>query len=118
MLQSIVGSRISFTSPAVAPLAETAAPLYFMNGCYKNTPVCEAAAALSNRNVLLLAGKDAPNWQNSTNSLASCFKASVNVQKKTDLEPSGYNLLVTANSSQQEAYNTLVIDFFRNALQQ
>lgn len=117
-LQTVVGSRVSFASTAIAPLAGTAAPLYFMRGCYKSTPLCETAAALGNREILLLAGKDAPHWRESTVALAKCFGgAGAKVQEKTDLQPSGYNLIQSATPEQQEAYNNLVIDFFRTALQ-
>lgn len=116
-LQRVVVSRTSFAS-AVTPLVATAAPLYFMNGCYKDTPLCETAAALSNRKIMLLAGADASHWQQSTVALANCFGNGANVQKKTDLQPSGYNLIQSATPDQQENYNNLVIDFFRNALQQ
>lgn len=116
-LQSIVAARTAVASSAVAPLAGTAAPLYFMRGCYKSTPLCATAAALSNRKVLLLAGADQPQWQQSTAALASCFGGGGNVQKNTDLQPSGYNLIQIATPEQQEVYNKLVIDFFRDALQ-
>lgn len=115
VLQSVVGSRASFASAAVAPLANNAAPLYFIQGgCYKDAPLCETARTLASRKVLLMAGKDAPEWQKSTTTLASCFGA--NAQKQTDLQPSGYNLVKTATSEQQEAYYNLVIEFFRNSL--
>ena len=116
-LQSVVASRTTIASSAIAQLAGTAAPLYFLRGCYKSIPLCETAAALSNRKVLLLAGRDAPEWQQSTVALASCFGGGANVQKNTDLQPSGYNLIQTATPEQQEAYNQLVIQFFRDALQ-
>ncbi len=116
-LQSVVASRTTIASSAIAQLAGAAAPLYFFRGCYKSTPLCETAAALSNRKVLLLAGRDAPEWQQSTVALASCFGGGANVQKNTDLQPSGYNLIQTATPEQQEAYNQLVIQFFRDALQ-
>ncbi|MEP6925088.1 MAG: alpha/beta fold hydrolase [Pyrinomonadaceae bacterium] len=116
VLQTLVSSRTAFAAAAIGPLAITAAPLYFMRGCYKDTPLCETAAALSNRKILLLAGKDAPHWQESTIALASCFGGGANVEKKTDLQPSGYNLIQSATPEQQEAYNKMVIDFFRQAL--
>ena len=116
VLQKVVGSRTSFASAAVKPLANTAAPLYFASGCYKNTPLCETAATLNNRKILLLAGKDAPLWQESTDALAGCFGGGANVQKKTDLNPSGYSLIQSTTPQQQEAYNNLVIEFFRQSL--
>lgn len=114
-LQSVVGARTAF-APAIAPFASYVAPYYFTNGCYKDTPLCETAKTLANRKILLLAGKDAPRWQESTVALASCF-GGANVEKKTDLQPSGYNLIQTATPEQQESYNNLIIEFFRAALQ-
>ena len=116
-LQSIIASRTTVGASAISQLAGTAAPLYFIRGCYKSVPLCETAASLSNRKVLLLAGRDTPQWQQSTAALASCFGGGANIQQNTDLQPSGYNLIQTATPEQQETYNKLVIEFFRTALQ-
>lgn len=116
-LESVVSARTTFAT-AVAPLVRAAAPIYFSNGCYKDTPLCETAAALGNRKILLLAGRDAPQWQESTIALAKCFGGGgATVESKTDLQLSGYNLIQTATPEQQEAYNSSVISFFRTALQ-
>lgn len=118
VLATVVGTRASIAAFAVEPLAYSAAPLYFAAGCYKNTTLAEIAPNLSSRKILLLAGDDAAHWQQSTIALANSFGNSPNVQKKTDLKPSGYNLLKTASSDQQEAYNKIVIEFFRASLNQ
>jgi pimeloyl-ACP methyl ester carboxylesterase len=115
VLDSVVGARASFASAAVTPLVNNAAPLYFIkDGCYKDEPLCDSARKLSNRKVLLMAGSDAPEWQKSTTTLASCFGG--NAQKQMNLQPSGYNLIKSATSEQQEAYYNIVIEFFRNSL--
>lgn len=116
VLQTVVASRASFAAAAVAPVVGTAAPLYFLNGCYKNGGLCESAAALANRKILLLAGADAPHWQESTNKLASCFTNAANLQKKTDLQPSGYNIVKSSTPEQQESYNNIIVEFFRASL--
>jgi pimeloyl-ACP methyl ester carboxylesterase len=115
VLRSVVALRLnSFASAAAAPLAESAAPIYFLNGCYKNAPVAESAAALQNRKVLLLAGADAPKLQASTVALANSF--GTNAQKKLDLQPSGYTIIQTATPEQQTTYNNLIVEFFQKSL--
>lgn len=116
VIESVVNSRASFVSIAATPLAQSAAPLYFARGCYKNSPICEAAQSLQNRKILLLAGNDAAEWQNSTRDFASCLNNPANVHQKLDLPNSGYNIAAATNGAQQAAYNKIVIEFFSDAL--
>jgi hypothetical protein len=62
----------------------------------------------------LLAGSDAQTLQESTSKLSKCFPASVKMDSKTDLSPSGMNILNTSLET-SEAYDQRLIDFFRNA---
>jgi pimeloyl-ACP methyl ester carboxylesterase len=84
-------------------------------GNYDNRPSCESAAALNNRRVLLLAGDDASQWRDSAIALAACFPQGSNVEVKSDLPQTGFNLPFTSGE-QSEAYDRRVIDFFDKAL--
>jgi hypothetical protein len=53
--------------------------------------------------------------QNSTNNLTRCFSGSNKIETKTDLNPSGYNLM-NASLEQSAAYDQRVIEFFKIAL--
>jgi len=86
----------------------------FYDGCYKRDSACEMAKQLGDRTVLLLAGADAREFQESTSKLSKCFPNTVKMDSKTDLSPSGMNIL-NASLETSEAYDQRVIDFFRNA---
>ena len=77
--------------------------------------MCDLAKSVGNRQVLLLAGADAPDLQDSTTKLNRCFPSSTRVEAKTDLNPSGYNLM-NASLEQSAAYDQRVIEFFKTAL--
>lgn len=83
---------------------------------FRHDSTCDAAGQIGNRKVLLLAGQDAPELQKSTAAFAACLPNKSNVQSKTDLPVSGYNLINSATSRQQDEYNETVINFFRSAL--
>ncbi|MDX6695656.1 MAG: uncharacterized protein QOF02_3259 [Blastocatellia bacterium] len=84
-------------------------------GNYDNRLSCESAAALNNRRALLLAGDDASSWRESAVALAKCFPPGNNVEVKSDLPQTGFNLPF-ATGEQSEAYDRLVIDFFDRTL--
>ncbi|MGI8884738.1 MAG: hypothetical protein ACR2IA_10905, partial [Pyrinomonadaceae bacterium] len=67
---------------------------------------------IADRNVLLLAGSDAPRFQDSTSRLAKCFPNTTKVESKTDLSPSGYSI-INASLEQSESYDQRVIEFFK-----
>ena len=73
------------------------------------------AKQLNDRSVLLLAGSDAREFQESTSRLSKCLPASVKLDSKTDLSPSGMGML-NASLQTSEAYDQRIIDFFRNSL--
>jgi len=115
VLASAVGSRFPFASSVTSKLAQIGTYAYFYNGCYKRDSLCEMAKNMSNRNVLLLAGSDAPQFQDSTTSVAKCFPATSKIETKTDLNPSGYKI-TNASLEQSEAYDRRIIEFFKAAL--
>ncbi len=115
VVASAVSRRFPFLSIITAKLAQTGTYFYFFDGSYKRTPLCETAKAVFNRNVLLLAGSDAPNYQDSTVKVINCFPTSTKAEAKTDLSPSGYSI-INASIKQSESYDQKIIEFFRTNL--
>jgi pimeloyl-ACP methyl ester carboxylesterase len=115
LLASAVDRRFPFASSLTSKVAQLGTYLYFYNGCYKRDSVCETAKFITDKRVLLLAGADAPRFQDSTAKLAKCFPAGAKIETKTDLNPSGYSL-TNASLEQSEAYDKRLIEFFRQSL--
>ncbi len=115
LLSMAIGKRFPFASSITSRFARFGAPLFFFNGCYRSESVCSVARGLENRNILLLAGGDNSELQESTNAAAKCFPNSSRVESKTDLYPSGTNL-VNASLQQFEEYDNRVIEFFKQSL--
>ena len=115
LLTESLDHRFPFASFATSRLAQLGTRMYFFDGCYQRESVCDMARKIENRSVLLLAGIDAPDFQESTLRLGKCLPASNKIETKTDLSPSGYGIL-NASIEQAEAYDQRVIDFFRNSL--
>ncbi len=115
LLSSVVGRRFPFASALTSQIAVQGTYLYFYDGCYNRDSICDLAASISNRQVLLLAGSDAPDFQISTEKLSKCFPAGTKVTAKTDLNLSGYSI-TNASLEQSESYNRKVIDFFGETL--
>lgn len=115
MLASVVGKRFPFASNVTEKLGQLGTYAYFYDGCYNRTSSCDLARGMNNRDVLLLAGTDSQAFQESTSKLSKCFPASVRMDSKTDLSPSGMGIL-NASLETSEAYDQRVIDFFRNSL--
>lgn len=115
LLHSAVRARFPFASSVTSKFARLGTYPYFYDGCYKREPVCEIAKTLSKRNILLLAGSDAPQFQDSTTALAKCFSNSDKTESKLDLNPSGFGI-TKASLEQSEAYDRRVIEFFKSAL--
>jgi pimeloyl-ACP methyl ester carboxylesterase len=116
VVREAVVKRYPFGSSATSHLAKLGTYLYFYDGCYRRQPACEMASTISAKNVLLLAGVDAPEFQESTNKLAKCFPAGAKIQSFTNLSPSGYSI-VNASLDQSDAYDQRLIDFFHNSLE-
>jgi len=115
LLASAIDRRFPFASSITSKVARPGTYLYFYNGCYKRDSACDLAKSLSNRQVLLLAGNDAPQFQNSTSNIAKCFPSETKTETKTDLNPSGYGV-TNASLEQSEAYDKRIIEFFKQAL--
>ena len=115
VLTGSINRRYPFATAATTRLAKMGTHLYYFDGCYKREPVCETARKIEDRSVLLLAGFDAQEFQDSTSRLNKCFSASNRVESKTDLSPSGFSIM-KASLEQSESYDQRIIDFFRNAL--
>ena len=115
ILKVSVEKRFPFASFATVKLAQLGTRLYYFDGCYQREPVCDTARKIENRNILLLAGVDAPDYQDSTSKLSKCFAVSNKIDSKTDLSPSGFSI-INASMEQSEAYDQRLIDFFRTSL--
>jgi len=112
VLTEAITKRFPFASSVTSKFAKYGANIYFYDGSYKQEALCAEAKTISNRKVLLLAGRDAPDFQESTSKLAKCLQVGSETQSKTDLSPSGYSI-TDASLEQAEAYDQSVIDFFR-----
>ena len=115
MLASVIERRFPFGSGLTKKFGQMGTYAYFYeDGCYNRVSACELAKQLQNRNVLLLAGTDARDFQESTSKLSKCLPNTVKLDSKTDLSPSGMGIL-NASLESSEAYDQRIIDFFRNS---
>ena len=117
MLASVIGRKFPFASSLTEKLGQIGTYAYFYDGCYNRVTACEMAKQLQNRSVLLLAGADEREFQESTSKLSKCLPNSVKLDSKTDLSPSGMGIL-NASLETSEAYDQRIIDFFRNSFTQ
>lgn len=115
VLGSVIGKRFPFASFVTERLGQLGTYGYYYDGCYSRESACERAKKLNGRNVLLLAGSDAPEFQESTSKLSRCFPSTTRMDSKTDLVPSGLGIM-NASIETSEMYDQRVIDFFRNSL--
>jgi pimeloyl-ACP methyl ester carboxylesterase len=115
LLESIVDKRFPFASSVTSKIAEYGTRPYYYEGCYQKEAVNDTAKKVNVKSVLLLAGVDAPEFQDSTLKLSKSFVPGTAVEAKTDLSPSGYGIM-NASIDKSGAYDQKVIDFFRNAL--
>lgn len=115
LLASAVERRFPFAGFVTGKLAQNGTYLYFAGGCYNRNPACGIAQTVANRTVLLLAGSDAPDFQDSTNQTAKCFPNSTRIETKTDLNLSGIKIN-TASLEQVSSYDMKIIDFFKRNL--
>ena len=115
VLNRSVGRRFPFASFATTKLAQLGTRMYYFDGCYQREPVCDTARKVEGRNVLLLAGIDAQDFQDSTSKLSKCFASNNKIESKTDLSPSGFSI-INASMEQSETYDQRLIDFFRGSL--
>lgn len=115
VLASAIDKRYPFASSITSKFAQLGTYFYFYDGCYKRNSLCSTAKSVNNRQVLLLAGMDAPRFQASTIDISKCFPSETNVEVKTDLNPSGFSL-TNASLEQSSTYDQRVIEFFKKAL--
>jgi hypothetical protein len=115
LVASIIGKRFPAVSTVTSRLGQLGAYPYFYEGCYSRVPVCDSAKKMNGRKALLLAGVDAPEFQDSTSKLSKCFPNSTQAESNTTLSPSGLSL-ISASLQVSEAYDQRVIDFFRSSL--
>ena len=115
LVVNVASRRFPFASILTSKMARLGTYLYFFDGCYKRTASCDVARKVENRNILLLAGLDAPDFQESTSKISKCLPVSNKIETKTDLSPSGFSI-INASMEQSESYDRRVIDFFRNSL--
>ena len=110
-----MSKRFPFASAFTTQVARLATAGYYFDGCYRRMSACDAVKQITGRKVLLLGGVDQPELQDSTNKLSKCFASGTVIETKTDLSPSGFNM-VNASIETSEAYDQRVIDFLRSAL--
>lgn len=116
ILSRAVNNRFPFAGFITAELAEKGTYLYFAGSCYERSSLCETAKSVSSSRVLLLAGADTPNLQDSTAKLGRCFSNRTKIETKTDLNPSGFSL-TDASLEQADAYDQRIISFFKQSLE-
>lgn len=117
IIGSAASRRFPFSSAVTFAASACGTYLYFYDGCYSRESSCELAKKIENRQVLLLAGADAPALQESTTKLSTCFSGGTSVESKTDFNPAGVNL-TNASIEQLAIYDRKVIEFFGKALSQ
>lgn len=115
LLARAITKRYPFASFITSKVARIGTYFYYYDGSYQRDSTCDVAKTLNNRQVLLLAGADAPDFQGSTTAVSRCFPNSTKIETKTDLNPSGYNI-TNASLEQSEAYDQRVIGFFKQSL--
>lgn len=116
VLELAVERRFPFAGAVTSKLAEKGTYLYFAQGCYDRNSLCGKANAIAGRKILLLAGADEPELQESTTKVSRCFPNSTVVESKMDFNLSGYGIM-KASLEQADSYDQKVIEFFKRSLQ-
>lgn len=115
LLSGAIERRFPFASSITTRFARLGTYPYFYNGCYRRVGSCDLAKTIADRDVLLLAGLDESEFQESTSKLSKCFLPNTRIDSKTDLSPSGFNI-INASMELSESYDQRVIDYFRQTL--
>ena len=110
LMRSALKDDVGVDNKLLRYLTRSAAQVYFLGG-YKNTSACEMAVSLKSQRVLLLSGEDDGYLRDSTVALERCFQNPANLETKTDLPLTGFNL-PSATGEEGEGYDRRVIDFF------
>lgn len=116
VLDLAVEKRFPFAGFITSKLAENGTYFYYARSCYDRNSLCGKASAMNGRKVLLLAGADEPELQDSTTKVSRCFPNSTVVESKMDFNLSGYGIM-KASLEQADAYDQKVIEFFKRSLQ-
>lgn len=114
LVNSAVREDVGINSTVLLKLSRMATHIYFL-GVFENTSSCELAQGLKNQRVLLLAGGEADRLRQSTVALQSCFPNPANLEAKTDLPLTGFEM-PSATGEQGERYDRPVIEFFLKSL--
>jgi pimeloyl-ACP methyl ester carboxylesterase len=116
LLSTGIEKRYPFASSITSKIAGVGTRLYYFNGCYNHESLCNIAKSMANRKILLLAGADAPDYQDSTRQFENCLPAAAagGVESKLDLVSSGHGIN-NASLEQAELYDQRVIEFFRRS---
>ena len=115
VLDLAIYKRFPFAGTVTSKLAEKGTFFYFARSCYDRDSLCGKANALTGRKVLLLAGADEPDLQDSTTKISRCFPNSTVIESKMDFNLSGYGIM-KASLEQADAYDQKVIEFFKRSL--
>ncbi|CAN5688135.1 hypothetical protein BH20ACI4_BH20ACI4_22120 [soil metagenome] len=115
VLALAVEKRFPFAGFVTSKLAEKGTYFYYARSCYESDSLCAKANDLSGRKVLLFAGADEPELQESTTQISRCFPNSTVVESKMDFNLSGYGIM-KASLEQADAYDQKVIEFFKRSL--
>src|SRR5829696_3727906 len=110
LLNSAVSNCVGIDNSLLRYFSRSAMKLYLL-GSFDNTNACEFAASIRDQRVLLLSGGGAGSLREGTASLQRCFPVPTNVETRTDLPLSGFDL-PSATGEQGEAYDRIVIEFF------
>ena len=117
IMSSAVKNRYPFGGSITSKLAQNGTYLYFAGGTYRREETCQVVKTIGDRRVFLLAGADEEDLRDATEKISRCFHSSNKIERKTDLNPSGYNL-GKATLEQADAYDQRVIAFFKQSFEQ
>jgi pimeloyl-ACP methyl ester carboxylesterase len=114
LVGTAINSTVGFDNSLLKRVSILGLKLYLFRS-YESVDTCGLAGAFRDQKVLLLSGTDAGYLRDSTISLAQCFPNKSNVEVRTDLPLSGFNLPL-ATGEQGEGYDRVVIEFFDRTL--
>ncbi len=115
VLGAAVDRRFPFASAVTSKFASLGTSLYFYDGSYEENAGCIQARTVAAQRVLVLAGLDAPGFQESSMKVGKCFPPGVNVESQLDLSPSGYSIM-NASVDRSQAYDQRVVEFFKSMM--
>lgn len=114
LLASVIDKKFPFASGLTSKIAAGGTYLFYIQDRYDRESVCQIAKSVTNRKILLLAGSNAPDYQESTRNLQNCLPAD-GTQANLDLAFSNYGLNV-ASLEQKAIYDQRVIEFFKQTM--